>query len=222
MGIDPGTKTDITVIGVARNTKYESMRDEIPVEMYQPYRQLDFPTGIVGYVRTVRSPSEVFTTIRKRIHDLDSNLPVFDMITLEQQTQDSLVTERLVASLSTVFGMLATLLASIGLYGVTAYTVARRTREIGIRMAIGAAQMDVLWLVMRDILLMLVIGMAVALPVAFVLTKSVRSQLYGIDPVDPMSIVSATLVITAIALSAGYIPARRATRIDPMNALRYE
>jgi ABC-type antimicrobial peptide transport system permease subunit len=127
-----------------------------------------------------------------------------------------------VALLSTGFGLLATLLASIGLYGVMAYTVARRTREIGIRIAIGAARKDVLWLVMREVLTLLAIGVAVALPAAWILTQMVRSQLYGIEPADPVSIVTATLAIAAVAALAGYLPAYRATRVDPMHALRYE
>lgn len=222
MGIDPGTKTDITVIGVARGTKYESMRDEIPTEVYRPYRQLEFATSITAYVRTTHNPAEVFTSIRKRVRDLDSNLPVFDMITLEEQVKDSLVTERLVASLSSAFGFLATLLAAVGLYGVMAFTVGRRTREIGIRMAIGAAKRDVLWLVMREVLMLLGAGMAIALPVAWMLTQSVRSQLYGIGPFDPVSMAAASLGIAIVAAAAGYLPARRATRVDPMRALRYE
>jgi predicted permease len=222
MGIDPGTKTDITIIGVSRNTKYESMRDEIPTEVFRPYQQMPFVTGITAYVRTTQNPDQVFLSIRRRVHDLDPNLPVFEMITLERQVENSLVTERLVATLSSGFGLLATILAAVGLYGVMAYTVERRTREIGIRMAIGAARSDVLWLVMREVLLLLAAGVAIALPASWILTQSVRSQLYGIQPADPLSIAAATLVIAAVAVAAGYMPARRATRIDPVNALRYE
>jgi ABC-type antimicrobial peptide transport system permease subunit len=222
MGIDPGTQTDITVIGVARGTKYEGMREEVPVEVFRPYRQMDFATGITGYVRTRSSPQEMFNTIRKRIHDLDSNLPVFDMITLEKQMQNSLVTERLVTSLSTGFGLLATVLAAIGLYGVMAYTVTRRTREIGIRMAIGAAKPHVLWLIMREVLMLLGIGMVIALPLSWALTQAVRSQLYGIQPTDPLTVAAATLAIATVAMLAGYLPARRASKVHPMLALRYE
>jgi predicted permease len=222
MGIDPGTKTDITVVGVSRNTKYEGMRDEIPTEVFRPYQQLDFATSITAYVRTAQNPNQIFLSIRKRVHDLDPNLPVFDMITLEKQVENSLVTERLVALLSSGFGFLATALASIGLYGVMAYTVERRTREIGIRMAVGAAKLDVLWMVMREVLVLLTIGVAIALPASWLLSQYVQSQLYGIPPTDPVSIASATLTIAAVAILAGYMPARRATRVDPMRALRYE
>jgi predicted permease len=222
MGIDPGTKTDITIVGVSRSTKYESMRDEIPTEVFRPYQQLEFATGMTIYVRTTQNPDRIFTSVRKLMHDLDSNLPVFKMITLEKQMENSLVTERLVALLSSGFGFLATALASVGLYGVMAYTVARRTREIGIRIAIGASRPDVLWLVMRETLLLLGIGIAVALPATWFLTQAVRSQLYGIEPTDPVSMVAATLGIAAVAILAGYMPAQRATRVDPMRALRYE
>jgi predicted permease len=222
MGIDPGTKTDITVIGVARGTKYESMRDQIPPEMFRPLQQLDFATGITAYARTARDPENMFASIQRRVHDLDPNLPVFEMITLEKQMDNSLVTERLVASLSSGFGFLATALASIGLYGMLAYAVARRTREIGIRMAIGAAKVDVLWLVMRETLQLLGIGIALALPLSWMLTQSVRSQLYGIEPNDPVSMGAGVLAIAAVGIFAGYVPARRATQVHPLVALRYE
>jgi ABC-type antimicrobial peptide transport system permease subunit len=183
---------------------------------------MEFATGIVAYLRTTHNPEDAFASIRKRVHDLDSNLPVFDMITLERQVENSLVTERLVSMLSSGFAFLATLLAAIGLYGVMAYTVARRTREIGIRMAIGAGKNDVLWLVLREVLVLLGIGVAIALPAAWALSQSVRSQLYGIAAWDPLSIAGATFVIALVAMLAGYVPALRAARVDPMRALRYE
>jgi predicted permease len=222
MGIDPGTKTDVTVIGVSKSTRYEGMRDEIPIEMFRPYRQLEFATGISGYIRTTRTPEDIFNAVRRAVRTLDSNVPVFETVTLQRQLEDSLVTERLVATLSSGFGLLATILASVGLYGVMAYTVERRTREIGVRMAIGAATGDVLWLVMREVLQLLAIGIIVGLPAACLLARYVRAQLYGIEPIDTLSMTLATIGISLVALSAGYLPARRATRVDPIRALRYE
>src|SRR5579871_2616339 len=142
------------------------------------------------------------------------------MKTLEQQKDESLVTERLVASLSSSFGFLATLLAAVGLYGVMAYMVAQRTREIGVRMALGAAMNDVIWLVMREVLVLAAIGIAMGLPAAWALARFVKSQLYGIAPADISTMAIATAGIALVAVIAGYLPARRATQIDPMRALR--
>jgi predicted permease len=222
MGGNPGTKLDIEIVGVARDTKYESMRDEIPVEVYQPYHQVPFVLGMVAYVRTARLPEQAFLSIRQVVNGLDSNLPVSDMKTLEKQQAESLITERLVATLSTGFGILATLLATIGLYGVMAYMVAQRTREIGIRMALGAASYNVLWLVMKEVLQLVAIGVAIGLPAAWALTRFAKSQLYGIQPNDALTIALATAGIALVAIFSGYIPARRATLVDPMRALRWE
>jgi predicted permease len=222
MGGDPGTKTDITIVGVVRDTKYESMRDEMPIEVFRPYRQMDFVTGMNAYVRTDGNPDELFPTLRRKVQELDANVPVTDMRTLEKQLEISLVTERLVASLSTAFALLATLLAGIGLYGVMAYTVARRTREIGIRMALGAFSGNVIWLVMREVLLLLAIGMAIGLPTAWALSRFVQAQLYGMTPNDPSTVALAVVGIAAVATLAGFVPARKATRVDPMRALRWE
>jgi ABC-type antimicrobial peptide transport system permease subunit len=198
------------------------MRDEMPYEMYRPYRQMDFVDGMNAYIRTDRAPEELFETMRKKVMELDANVPVVDMRTLEKQMEISLMTERLVASLSTAFALLATLLAGIGLYGVMAYTVARRTREIGIRMALGAFSGNVVWLVMREVLMLLGIGMVIGLPTAWALSRFVQAQLYGMTPNDPITVVLAVGGIAIVAALAGFVPARKATRIDPMRALRWE
>jgi ABC-type antimicrobial peptide transport system permease subunit len=144
------------------------------------------------------------------------------MRTTEEQISNNLASERLIASLSAVFGFLATLLATIGLYGVMAYTVARRTREIGIRMALGAAQGNVVWMVMKEVLSLVAVGVGVGLPAALALTRLVRSQLFGIAPNDPSTLVMAAVGLAIVASAAGYIPALRASRVDPILALRYE
>jgi ABC-type antimicrobial peptide transport system permease subunit len=144
------------------------------------------------------------------------------MKTLERQLDESLVTERMIASLSTAFGALATVLAVIGLYGVMAFMVTRRSREIGIRMALGAQSGNVVWLVMREVLVLVGVGIAFGLPAAFALAGLVRAQLYGIEPNDPLSIALATLLLAAVAVLAGYIPARRAATYDPVQVLRAE
>ena len=222
MGGDPGTKLNIEIVGVVRDTKYESMRDEIPLEVYRPYHQMNFVIGMYAYVRTARTPEQAFSSIRQVVNKLDPNIPVFQMKTIETQMQESLITERLVATLSAGFGILATLLAAIGLYGVMAFLVAQRTREIGVRIALGASTGDVVWLVMKEVVILAGIGIAIALAGAWALTRMVKSQLYGIEPNDPLTIAAATLAIAAVALLAGYLPARRATLVDPMYALRWE
>jgi ABC-type antimicrobial peptide transport system permease subunit len=174
------------------------------------------------YVRTTADPSAAFGAIRRTMRDLDASVPVYNMRTLEHQIDTSLVIERFVATLSAAFGLLATLLAVIGLYGVMAYTVARRTREIGVRMALGAVRGDVVWLVMREVLLLVGTGMTIGLIAAFVFSRVVRTQLYGVAPGDPLTIAAAAIVLAGAALAAGYIPAIRATRVNPVFALRYE
>jgi ABC-type antimicrobial peptide transport system permease subunit len=222
MGIDPGTKTDITIVGVAHDTKYETMRDEIPRQVFLPYLQNEASFPMTAYVRTAASPSEVYPLIRAAVQKLDPNLPIFMMKTVEQARDESVAVDHMAASLSTAFGVLATLLAAIGLYGVMAFLVTRRTREIGVRMALGAATSNVLWLVVREVLILAGCGALVGLPLAIAATRLLASLLYGVGPNDPLAIALALLGIIAIAVVSAYLPARRATRVDPMTALRYE
>jgi len=221
-GTDPGRPTYMEVIGVVKDIKYTNLRDEIPAQAYVPYLGDHFVGGMTVYVRTTSNASLLMNAVRAKVRELDPNLPIYDMRTTETQISNSLTTERMIASLTTVFGLLATVLATIGLYGVMAYTVAQRTREIGIRMALGAEQGNVVWMVMRDVLLLIAIGVGVGVPTALALTYVVRSQLYGLSAHDPQTLALATGALGLVAGAAGCIPALRASRLDPMVALRYE
>jgi predicted permease len=222
LGIDPNTKTDMEIVGVFKDIKYTSLRDQVPAEICVPYMTEPHVGAMTVYVRTTLAPAQFFGAVRAKVRALNSNLPMYAMTTLDEQVSNSLLVERLIASLSMVFGFLATLLAVIGLYGVMAYTVTRRTREIGIRMALGAFQKHVIWIVMREVLMLVAIGIALGLGAAIALTRLVQAQLYGITASDPATLVEATLGLATVACVAGYIPAFRASRVDAMEALRYE
>jgi predicted permease len=222
MGIDPGTKTDIEIVGIVGDTKYESMRDEIPEEVYIPVDQPSFTNGVTVYVRVAGDPVRVFNALRATVRGVDSNVPLYNLRTLDDQVEISLLTERLLATLSSVFGCLATLLAALGLYGVMAFMVTRRTREIGIRMALGAGQRNVVWMVLRETLTLAGLGVGIGLVGAYGLTRLIQAQLFGVQPTDLLTMAAASLGIAAVTALAGYVPARRATMIDPMSALRWE
>jgi predicted permease len=221
-GGNPGTPTPIEIVGVVRDSKYTGVRDEIPRQAFFPVYEDRIPGSVVVYVRTTDDPTAAFGAAQRTVRELDANLPVYNLRTLERQIDRSLLVERFIATLSSAFGALATLLAVIGLYGVMAYTVARRTREIGVRMALGAVQGDVIWLVMREVLTLVSLGLAIGLAAAWGLNRLVGNQLYGISATDPATIVAAVALLGVVAALAGYIPARRATRVNPVTALRYE
>jgi predicted permease len=219
-GNDPSAPADTEVVGIVNDTNYASLRDAAPPQMYLCAAQ-HFP-GSTVYVRTKQDPRSAFSAIRKLVHEMEPRVPIQRMKTVKQQVAESLVTERMIASLSSGFSLIATALAVIGLYGVMAYMVTQRAREMAIRIALGAIAGRVIWLVMREVILLVALGIAVAVPVIFILNRLVRSELYGIQPNDLSSVALGMFVLSCVALPAGYLPARRATAYDPMQVLRYE
>jgi putative ABC transport system permease protein len=221
--IDDNSPVEIELIGVVGDTKYNSQREEIEPLLYRSWLQESKSIGQMNFmVRAAGEPTALASAARQAVREVDSNLPVIDVTTQEAQSSRSLTDERLFASLLSFFGGLALLLAAIGLYGVMAYSVAQRTGEIGIRMALGARPGDVLRLVIRQGMWLVITGLVVGAAGALALTRVIASQLYGVQATDPMTFVMVGALLLGIALLACWIPARRAARVDPMVALRYE
>jgi predicted permease len=221
-GNNPRTKLDIEIVGVAEDTLYEGPRDGVHRQVFVPFLESDFPASASFYVRTTMDSSAMSAELRRKIAALDPAMPVYQMRTLENQLDETLGTERLIATLSAAFGALATLLAALGLYGVMAFAVARRTREIGLRMALGAQRGVVVWMVMREALTLVAIGLAIGIPAAYALSQLIASQLYSVKPTDLGAAAAALAILSVVAAAAGFLPARRASAIDPIRALRYE
>lgn len=213
---------NIRIIGMVENSLYEGPRSGVHRQVFFSYLQANFEMPATFYVRTTMDSTSMFPTLRRVVAKLDSSLPIFEMKTLDKQLDETLSTERLIASLSVVFGALATVLAALGLYGVMAFTVARRTKEIGLRMALGARRGPVVWLVLREVLILLGVGLAVGIPCAYLLSQYASSQLFGVTPTDLWTCAAAVTVLVLVAAVSGFVPARRASTIDPMIALRYE
>ena len=213
---------DIEVIGVIPDKKYRDLRETPPAQAYFPYFQDAHFRFMNIYLRTQADPRQIENELRERMRQFDSHVPLVGLQTMNEQIGFSLRTERLVASLSAVFGGLATLLAVIGLYGVMAYTLMRRTREIGIRMAIGAMRIDVIAMVMREVFILIGAGLAAGFLLALALANLVRSQLFGLNPRDPLTFVGSAIVLTVAAGLAGFIPALRASSLEATTALRHE
>ncbi len=220
----PAKAFEIEIVGVVKNFKFNDPRQDYWPVAFLPLAQAEGPASYAAYleIRTTADSTSTAGSVRRVIQDVDKNLPVTSIHTLSEQVKDRLNKEYLIARLSSLFGILALVLACVGLYGVQAYGVARRTNEIGIRMALGAHRRRVLWMVLRESLALVGIGVAIGLPMAFAATRLISSQLYGVNPTDPSTMTAATVLLAAIAVFAGYIPARRATKVDPMVALRYE
>jgi predicted permease len=221
-GDGPKSKREIEIVGVAENTLYQGPRDGVERQAFIPFLQTDFPASTSFYVRTTMDSNAMFAQLRRTIAGIDPAMPVYQMRTLKNQLDETLGTERLIATLSAAFGALATLLAALGLYGVMAFAVARRTKEIGLRMALGAQRGQVVWMVMREALLLLGIGLAIGVPAAFALSRLVASQLFSVSPADIGTALLALVILSLVAAGAGFLPARRASAIDPIRALRYE
>jgi predicted permease len=225
-GFEPSKPNEIEIVGIARDAKYTSQRDEIQPTVYQSWRQvLKRMTLATFEVRTVGDPAAAVAGIRQAMHEVDSNLPLSNVRTQVQQADETLAMERMFAKLLTLFGLIAQQLAAIGLYGVMAYVVSQRTHEIGIRMALGADRRKVLMMVVRQGMVLTLVGIAVGLVAAYVLTKyleSLTSMLFGVEPRDPWTFAVIGILLSIVALVACLVPARRATRVDPLRALRYE
>ncbi len=219
-GID--TELDIEIVGLVRDAKYSDVKQAIPPMYFRPYRQ-DAGLGFVTfYVKTVTDPNPILRAIPALVTNLDANLPVEDLKTLEQQARESVLLDRVIGVLSTAFAALATLLAAVGLYGVLAYTVAQRTREFGLRMALGANGGRVRGLVLRQVGLMTLIGSVIGILAAFGVGRAAQSILFGMEGFDPVVVALVTVLLAGVAIGAGYLPALRASKVDPMKALRYE
>jgi predicted permease len=222
LGSDPGTPLTVEIVGVVGNAKYTGVRAEAPPQVFFPYLESRTPGGFTVYVRTTQPPEQMFGTLRAAVQALDPALPVHATRTLERQIEQSLRNERMVATMSAAFGGLATLLALVGLYGVMSYTVSRRTREIGVRMALGARGGNIARMVVREALLIAAIGIAAGVPLAWWLSRYVESQLYGVTGHDLPTLAASAAALVVVSLLAAWIPSARAARVAPTTALRCE
>ena len=221
-GSGSDAKFDIEIVGVVGDAKHRDMRTDVGPAVYRPYFQ-DNPFGFMQYyVRTWQAPQTAEMTTRNAVQQVDSKLVIDTMRTMDEQIADNISSDRIVAMLAVSFGLLATLLAAIGMYGVLAYTTAQRSREIGIRMALGAQRSEVVRMVLQDVAWLAGISIVVTLPLAVLLSRALRSQLYGVSPADPLILAAGTFAVALVALIAALLPARRAASVEPMQALRTE
>ena len=215
------TSGQVEIVGVLRDAKYDSVRDDVPPTMYAPYLQ-NRPVNAVMAVRTAGDPTSMTGAVREAVRQVDPNLPLVDVSTQLEQVERRFQQEKLFAQAYALFGGLAMLLAAIGLFGLMSYNVARRTNEIGIRLALGAQRRDVLNLVMRESMILVAVGVVVGVAVALGASRFIATLLYGLAPTDALTIVAAVGVMVVVSALAGFLPARRAARVDPMVALRYD
>jgi predicted permease len=223
-GLDQGGPHEIEIVGVLKDARFQNDREPVRPVVFTPLFQekSQFALDAEVELRTSGDPGAAAGELRQAIASVDSNLPVNDTKTLRDQVSANFNSQRLAARLVGSFGALALLLACVGLYGVVTQGVERRTNEIGVRMALGAGRRDVLWMVLSEILVLLAIGLGIGIPAAFGATRLVASQLYGLSTAAPMSFGLAIVILSAVALVTGFLPAQRAAAVDPMVALRHE
>lgn len=215
---------DIEIVGLVQNAKYSEVKDAVPALFFTPYRQDERIGSMSFYIRTAIEPSQFLKSVNTIVSREDPNLPVEELKTMPQQVQENVFLDRLISTMSAAFATLATLLAAIGLYGVLAFTVSQRTREFGLRMALGAQGSNVKGLVLKQVAILALVGGTIGLAMAWAIGGIAESeeQLFGMKGHDPVVFTAAFVVLSLVALGAGYIPARRASRVDPMRALRWE
>jgi predicted permease len=219
-GSGPDAKPNIEIVGVVSNFSYRGLREESE-QAYFPFFEGEGAGGAF-YVRVRGTPESSFQSLRAIVRSADPTVPMTDFRTLDEQVDRSLNTEHMLATLSGSFGTLALLLSLVGLYGVMSFVVTQRTREIGIRLALGAKRWSTIWLVLRDALAMILSGIGIGLPFVWALGRLVQSELYGVKPSDPAAIATAILILCSAALGAALIPAHRASAVNPTDALRVE
>jgi len=221
MNDDPAHSNDIEVIGIVKDAKYGDLDEPTTMAAYFPCTQ---HTGFYGNFLIRFAPGtnsgQIIAQTRSLVAQINPNILITSVSSLEELVDRSIATQSLIARLSTFFGILAVFLASIGIYGLMSYSVARRTNEIGIRLALGAQTGTLLWMVLRETLTLLAIGLAVGVPITLASTSIIKSQLYELSPLDPIAIASAIVIIAAMTVLAAWLPARRASKVDPMVALR--
>jgi predicted permease len=213
---------DMTIVGVVKDAQYVNLRESLRRHFYVPATHDATLTNLTFPVKTSSDPNVVAEQLRAQLKALDPHLPLYNIKTLSREIDESLIQERMVTWLSTAFGLLATLLTALGLYGVLTFSVARRTREIGIRVALGAQRWDVFRLIMIRGVILVGVGVAIGLGASLAFSKLLSSLLFGVTPNNVTTLVGVSVGLIAVALLACYIPARRATKVDPLVALRYE
>jgi ABC-type antimicrobial peptide transport system permease subunit len=212
------------IIGVAGNARYDDLAGDFPATVYMPFAQnLNVPVEeMTFFLRTRKDPLAYASAVREIVHQADPRIPVTNLATQIAQIEGEMSQEILFARLCTGFAILALAIACVGLYGTMSYMVARRTSEIGIRMALGAQRAAVVWMVLREVLVLAAVGLAVSVPIALGTSRFIDSLLFGIRHNDPGALTAAVVILSVAALVAGYVPARKASRIDPIAALRHE